>query len=251
MPGQSIGMPQRHLLGAAIAQQYGIQSRTDCLSQIQTYQKMENILVNRSAFTRLRQADLQPFAQHCTDRIIDNPAYEPLQAAAREVKAHCAAYALLLAQAQNRGRDAVVAKDQARLTLVQSLHRLADGLDVHAQGDPTYLINAGMTLRDSARRRYPGIPAAPENLRVRSTQKPGEALVVFDRVEGARMYALEWCEAPGAPEQREQWQNGNYSTARRVVIALPSRKDIRVRVRALNPNNRVGAWSVPATVFVP
>lgn len=206
---------------------------------------MENLLVYRGDYRRLRQADLLPFAQNCCARILDNPAYAPVQPLAQSLREQCTAYNTALHAAANRGRDTVAVKNQARIALETVLDQIARAVETNAGSDPVYLTNAGFSIRPFASRRQKALPNAPQNLRLRSGQNPGQAILEFDPVEGARMYAIE---VRSTPEQG--WQNGNYSSSRRVTLQLPARQENWVRVSAIATGNRRGAWSEAVVAFI-
>lgn len=207
-------------------------------------------LINRSVHRRLRQAELHPFALHCAERLIGNPAYAPLQAAALDMKEKCIAFAAALSLAENRGRDTVYAKDEARKALLAAIEEVAELLETHAADDPLYISNAGMPLRINFRRRSTAVLQAPEKLQASATKNSGEVLVTFTPVEGARMYAIEWSDAVTAGGQEPVWNNGQYSTSRRAILVVPPRREIRVRVKALASGQRSSAWSAAAIVSV-
>lgn len=207
---------------------------------------MEKLFVNRGDYRRLRHAALLPFAQNCCVRVLDNPAYAPVSAPAQNLRLQCDAYNIALHAAENRGRDTVAVKNQSRLALFEALDRLADALEANAAGDPLYLSNAGFGIRQATRRRFAGLPAVPQNLRLRPGQSSGQAVLEFSPVEGARMYAIE---LRNSPEQ--DWQNGNYTTGRRVKLQVPARQESQVRVSAIAAGNRRGAWSDAVAAFIP
>lgn len=208
---------------------------------------MDNLFINRGEYRRLRQVALLPFAQHCLERVLDNPVYAAVQTAAQALGQVCPAYAAALSLAENKGRDTVAAKNELYKAVFKALDRLADAIEANAAGDPVYVTNAGMSVRQNGRRRFIDAPGVPEKVRLSLTKNSGEVQVEFEPVTGARMYALEWSDAAGEPN----WQNGNYSTARRVLIQVPARREVRVRVCAIGSRNRCGNWSRYATLFVP
>lgn len=207
---------------------------------------MEKPLVNRSEYHRLRQAALLPFTQHLLERILDQPDYAAVQAPAQALQEKRAAYSLALSLAETRGRDVIKAKEEAKKALFGALDRLVDALEQQAGGSPLYLTNTGLSLRQTGRRRFTGPLGTPEPVRIVPAKNSGEALVEFGRVEGARMYAVEW-----SAGDDPSWQNGSYSSARRIVIPVTARRDIRVRVCALGAANRRSSWSVPVQAFIP
>lgn len=208
---------------------------------------MENVFVNRGEFRRLRQAALLPYAQNCCARILDNPVYPAVQAVVQELRGKCVAYNTALHVAANRGLDTVANKNEARKALALALDQLADAMEAsNTAGDSLYLINAGFSVRQNGRRRFLGLPVAPVNVRLRPARSSGEAIVEFNPVEGARMYAFEWKDDVGQP-----WQNGNYSSARRVVLRVTARREIWVRVHGIATGNRPGPWSEPVMAFIP
>lgn len=206
---------------------------------------MENVFVQRG-YSRLQQAALLPFAQNCCSRVLDNPVYATAQELAQTLRQKCEAYQLALHTAENRGRDTVAIKNQARVALITALDRLSYVLQIAAASDPAFLINAGFAVRFSARRRLTGLLPAPQKLRISQGKTSGEALIEFEGVDGAHMYAIELGESAEGP-----WQNGNYASARRIAVPVVARRETWARVSTIGRGNRKGPWSEPVMAFIP
>lgn len=195
---------------------------------------MELPLVNRTLFTQLNQTGLVPYAQNCLGRVKDHAAYQPVQLQTTQLEEAATAYAAALAVSRSGGSDRIAIKNAAMKVLEQ-----------HAGGDPLYLPEAGMMPRRSNNKVIEELNT-PETVRVRPGSTPGQAIIDFSPVPGARMYAIEW-----AVNDSGEWQSGHYVSSRRALLKVPARSDLRVQVRALGPKNRKSNWKVAETVFIP
>ena len=115
-----------------------------------------------------------------------------------------------------------------------------------ADDDESLIFEAGFRLRRRNTRRSEAGLEKGSGARVKAGLLPGEAILRYNAVSGARMYAIEWSTDNGA-----HWQNGIYSTTLRAFITgLPIRQDILLRVYAIGTGQRKGAASDAVGVFL-
>ena len=126
-------------------------------------------------------------------------------------------------------------------TMVQ----LAAYVQTASNGDRAIILTSGMQVAKSG---GPGIPVTtPTNLRCLLTAKTGVARLVWDSVEGSRMYYLQMTQQP---DDEASWKEFARSTrVRYTVIGLEKGQDYWFRVCAAGVLGD-SAWSDPAKRIV-
>ena len=139
----------------------------------------------------------------------------------------------------------IALKTAARLHLIKVMEKTAAYVAMIADGNEAKILDAGFKPRNRSRRQNEGLEQVTGQRAMQGTQ-PGEVILEFGKVTGARLYAVEWSLDGGVT-----WQNGIYSSSRRVSITgMPVRQDILFRIHALGSQLRKGIPSEAARVFL-
>lgn len=141
-------------------------------------------------------------------------------------------------------REAVSAKDDSRTALEGGLNTRGRYIEDESGGAETKILGIGFEVRAV------GAPIgdlpAPENLRASFGDNAGENDLVWDRVQGARGYLLQYREV-GATD----WISVPFQPKSRTTIeGLTSGKNYEFRVRATGTAGE-GPWSNVATKMAP
>ena len=158
-----------------------------------------------------------------------------------------AAYTEALAKAVNRGTDNVTLKEEIKFTLIQTLDRITDQLNLHHTGLESWGMNAGMEVM-----REKVLPSSdlqpPSNLQVHSRGIRGEAIITFKVLEPKRVVNNG---AEYSADNGQTWHNGTYSSASTIHLkGLPSRQSLLFRVCSLGTYQRKSAWTEAVEGFV-
>jgi len=124
----------------------------------------------------------------------DNPEYLNPVPTMVELAAQVADYISKLSVAQNRDRNAVAAKNQARLLLTASLKNLGNYVTLTANGDRQKLIGSGFPI---SKQGEPVAPLSkPRNMVAKDGPNPGECTVSVDGSTEARSFLYQYTTDP-------------------------------------------------------
>ena len=140
------------------------------------------------------------------------------------------AYQLALIQAKDRAIQNVALKNALRQEVVDLLDQLVNLLVVANNGEPSWIVNAGMVPTQKRQRVMADIPV-PVNLQVKRSDQPGELIIKFQNRSPKRILtnAVEYSTDGGM-----SWKNGTYGNSRGILLSgLPSRQEVLVKVRSL------------------
>jgi hypothetical protein len=201
---------------------------------------MAKPLILKKAYKGLTQTALVSFADNVVKRMSSKPEYQAFSADVTLLGQQLDQYTEALSKAVNRGTDNVASKEEIKVTLLQTLDRITDQLNLNHTGLETWGINAGMeVMRDKVL--STGDIQPPLNLQVLSRGIRGEAILTFKVLEPNRVRTngAEYSVDNGAT-----WHNGTYSTASTIKLkGLPSRQAILFRVCSLGTYQRKSAWT--------
>lgn len=145
-------------------------------------------------------------------------------------------------EARGGGLQAKSHRNDLVASAKEDLQAQADYVRSICGGDRTMLVSSGFEL---AKERTPsGLPAVPENVRVRMTGKNGQVEVKLKKVYGARGYVLRMTDKD--PELHNDWTVAGYSTrVTQMVEGLESYKAYWFSVSAIGAAG-ASAPSTPA-----
>jgi hypothetical protein len=148
--------------------------------------------------------------------------------------------------ANDRGSNAVAARNQARSQLVTALREMALYVQQASQGNLVTLLSSGFPVQRGRRAISLAAPAAPVGVQLRRGSVSGQVLGSCMTVEGVQMY--EWHYANQAAPA--VWTSTGTSTSRRVAVeGLVSTSVYLFQVRAYGRRGP-GNWSENATIVV-
>lgn len=208
---------------------------------------MAKFIVRRSTYRELQQNTLASFADNVHTRMSSLPEYQVFATEVAQLKQQLDQYKEALANAVYGGVDRIAVKNEKKLDLLLVLDRIADLLNAGYTGLDSWIVGAGMETVRSAISSNADLDA-PYDLKASTRGESGSVTLSF-RVampNRVRSNAIEYSMDGG-----ESWKNGNYSSATRVQLkGLPTRQEVKFRVRSLGTSDRQSAWSKPVEVFV-
>ncbi len=193
----------------------------------------------------LGDASFAQFAATVLSRVSGNPKFSALQPfVSAELQPAYDRFAFALQEAADGGRTKVAIKRAQRMALTDLLEIMAAHLQTMPDNSETLILESGFHPRRRVFRSSD--PEQVQGLRASNGEHSGEVILEFEHPDTARSYGIEWSSDGG-----QQWQNGTYSTARRAVLhGLPTYQNVQFRVYAIATQQRKGAVSVPASLYV-
>ncbi len=195
----------------------------------------------------LSDAQLVQFAHNVWTRTTDHPRFAGIKPLVdTSLKPSLDAFVTVVQEAADGSRVKHAEKRARRRSLLEALELVAGHLAILAAGEESVILEAGFSVRSKSSRRDSQEVGQVQGLQVSAGKRPGEALLTFEGVSRALVYAAEWSADGG-----QHWQNGTYSSARRTVLSgLPERSELLFRVTAIGTGQRKGAPSTPVRQFV-
>ena len=208
---------------------------------------MAKPLILKKAYKGLSQTALVTFGNNVVTRMSTKPEYSAYSADITLLGQQLVAYSEALAKAVNRATDSLALKEENKASILLTLDRITDQLNLHHTGLESWGLNAGMeVMREKV---LPiGDLQPPSNLQVHSRGIRGEAVLSFKLMEPNRVRnnGAEYSEDGG-----ENWKNGTYSSASTIKLkGLPSRQSVLFRVCSIGTFQRKSAWTEPVEAFV-
>lgn len=143
-------------------------------------------------------------------------------------------YGDALTAAQNKNKNAVAVKNEARTTLTVALIQLANSVMTTANGDKTMLISSGFDL---AKEGETTPLEKPEGIVLTDGVNAGELTVKIPAVKGANSYGPQYTSDPLTADS--QWTQFMTTTSKYTFKNLTSAKKYWCRVAAIGPFNQV------------
>jgi hypothetical protein len=194
------------------------------------------------SFARKIDTDLVAFVRNVIALMTGNPQYPTPSPTLAEVTTSVSDFETSVHNALDGGKIAIATRNAARVGLLAIMRQLAAYVQGHCNADLLALIGSGF---DAVRAPSPaGTLPAPQNPRLSLTDKSGELLFRFDRVNNAYNYSIQTASAATGP-----WEDEDLSTASRVIIGgLTPGKVVWARACA---NGTAGAseWTAPTTAM--
>jgi len=201
-------------------------------------------------FSSYTAAELGPVAHTIHDKMAANAvtfATPPVPMATLQTQA--TTYdAKLIARASNAKTD-VIAFNEARDTLEESLGVLGNYVNTIAKGDPMIVDKSGFPSYLTARPADTSPPAAPTDLRLRQGDLSGS---VVARYKPERQPSTNEVQTTtGDPNNEASWtMKGIYQGGRAEMEGFTPGALLWVRVRTVGLKGVMGAWSDPAQIRV-
>lgn len=199
-------------------------------------------------FKTLSDPESLAFALNMHTRMNGNPKFASIQTPLldTELPEALKRFEQLLHESADGSKTKILERKATRLDVQNLVIKTATHVGIISNGNLALIQEAGFNLRNQVIRRFTAGIDQVTGLRAKQGRQPGEAIVTYNPVAGAHMYAIEWSLDNGLT-----WQNGVYSSARRAsVTGLPVRQDILFRVYALGAQQRKGAVSGTVSVFL-
>ena len=157
------------------------------------------------------------------------------------------AYEVSKALAANRDSVKVALKNECHGAFIEQLDRIADAVEMRADGDIKIPQKAGFTTVSSSTRTIEDFLVVPENVKVTNEDRLTVVKAAWKRDPDAVNYGIEWMEV----KEGAAWQNGTYSTGSSVLLTgLPSGKYVMVRVYSIGRKGRKSDPTEPITILV-
>lgn len=197
--------------------------------------------------TKLPQTSLLLFSKNVQTRISTDVQFASIAAIATgELAPANTTFEQKLEQAVGGGVEATALKDKAMGAVLVILNKLAQEVNIIANGDESVILAAGFEVRKSGERTEDD-PNPVTDLVVKTTLVEGTVKCVWTKAELANKTAFEWED----PEVPAVWHNGDYADGSKLLMkGLPSKKWVNVRARSLATGNRKSPWCTPVPVFV-
>ena len=140
------------------------------------------------------------------------------------------------------GKIAIATRNAARVGLLAIMRQLAAYVQGHCNADLLALFGSGF---DAVRAPSPvGTLPAPQNPRLSLTDKSGELLFRFDRVNNAYNYSIQTASAATGP-----WEDEDLSTASRVIIGGLTPGEVVWARACANGTAGASEWTAPTTAM--
>ena len=152
-----------------------------------------------------------------------------------------------VALATNRDKDAVNAKDMARLDLIAATLNLSNSVTQVANGNFAALNSSGMPMR---KRPQPIVLGTPNNLVITADNNVvGQLISAIDAVKGAKSYIVKYTINPQTPDS--QWDSIICTTRKCIINGLETGAKYWIQVGAVGGNEQT-RWGVSQlSPFVP
>ena len=194
------------------------------------------------SFARKVDTDLIAFVRNVITLMTGNTQYPTPTPTLAALTTSVNAFETAVHDALNGGRIIIATRNAARVELLALMRQLAAYVQASCNADLLALLGSGF---DAVRAPSPvGILPPPQNPRLTYTDKSGELMLKFDRVNNAVNYSVQTAPAATGP-----WEDEGLSTATRVVIGgLTPGETLWARACA---NGSAGAseWTAPTTAM--
>ena len=194
------------------------------------------------SFARKIDTDLIAFVRNVITLMTGNTNYPTPSPALADVTTSVNDFETAVHDALDGGKIAIATRNAARQALLALMRQLAAYVQGHCMADLLTLFSSGF---EAVRSPSPvGTLLPPQNPRLGLTDKSGELMFRYDRVNNANNYSIQTAPAATGP-----WEDEGLRTTTRVVIGgLTPGEILWARVCA---NGSAGAseWSAPATAM--
>jgi hypothetical protein len=204
-------------------------------------------LVLKSTYTKLKLTEIVPFVENVLNYTIGNKTYQELQDAMLEIRNNLEVFKLALIAAEDAGNAAKQKKESSYDTLILSLNYVSSGIEFFAKGNVEYITGTGMSAQSAKKAKSKAAPTTmlpPQITKIEASKIPGHVDLEYTEIVGTKVYGFEYS------EDQITWKNGQYSHKTFGSIAIPTRKDIWVKVRAIGVHKIQSEFSTAAQIFI-
>jgi hypothetical protein len=207
--------------------------------------------VQRKEYYGKTQANLSVYAQLIVTKIDANPKYVAISIQVADLKQKSVAFDQALVAANDGGKELIKLKNIAKKELLNSFSLFANALEINANGNKDYIIEAGMSIQPKrVRSTLPlQVPKKPTNIFVKSTGNVGELMVHFELLNKEHVIAV-------AAEHRivnvdAPYTNGKYFSGEKGLMKnLPTQSTVEVRFNAIGRDDLKSGWTTAIVVTV-
>ncbi|MEQ1862631.1 MAG: hypothetical protein ABMA13_22150 [Chthoniobacteraceae bacterium] len=199
-------------------------------------------------FSGYAAADLAPVAQMIHDSMTTNAATFGSPPVAMTVLATSIAdFDTKLAAKASRATVDVIAFNMSRHDMEGELAELGNYVNGVAKGDAMLVEKSGFPSYEAGQNAPGGVPAAPENLRLRHGDVSGEVVARYRPDRERSMNEVQKCF--GDPNVEANWQHaGMYGGGKATIGGITPGALVWIRVRTCGNKGVMGAWSDPAQI---
>ena len=208
---------------------------------------MKKILLSH---TQLNQDKLKTRAELHFTKMNQNETYAEFQPLITTLKTLMDNYTLAIAQADQGGKDRTKAKNDAKAAIVLHISKLARLFEVKINELPenevaAFVENSGFEMPEQRVKKVIDYLDAPTGFTLKNDPRHGVVIGEWDRVLGAKMYALENLDNEG------NWQNGKYTNEMPLIMTgLVRGSKLTMRLKAMAANGVVSDYCEPVMVYV-
>lgn len=163
------------------------------------------------AFALLLNTDLIAFVRNVITMMTNNPQYPTPTPALTAVTTIVNGFETSVHDALDGGKLAIAKRNAKRVELISVTKQLAAYVQGHCNEDLVLLMSSGFDAVKSKSPSY--VPVAPGNQRLEQTDKSGELVLKFDKVENALNYSIQTATSADGP-----WEDWGLSAKVRVTI---------------------------------
>lgn len=175
----------------------------------------------------------------------NNPEFASEQPLIDALKVVKEAYEMAKADAATRDSIKIAVKNERLAAYINQLDKVADAVEMKADGDIKIVQDAGFEVRVTTNRNIDDL-ATPVGLAAEDLGRLGAAKVAWKKDPDAVNYGIEYL-----VEGETVWQNGTYSTSSSAIVTgLPSGKYISFRIYAMGRKGRKSDTTAFVTVLV-
>jgi hypothetical protein len=160
------------------------------------------------------------------------------------------AWDLALQKAEDRSRDHITAKNNARTDMEDALRRLGGYVNTIAQGDLATIELSGFPSYDTNHSQTGGgVAFVPQNVRLERTPVSGAVTVKWQGDGSRAVYEVQINTSD--PNVAANWSyKGSFTGGRADLSGFTPGATLWVRVRKIGTKGETGGWSDPASIMV-
>ena len=188
----------------------------------------------KTGFDTLSDPDFETKAQSIHAFMVASPYFPAPVPDLPSIQTAIQAFSDALTAAQNKNKNAVALKNEARATLTALLIQLASSVTTTANGDKTMLVSSGFDL---AKDGETSVLVKPDSITLADGVNAGELVVKIPAVKGASGYGPQYTTDPLTADS--EWTQFMTTTSKYTFKNLGTAKKYWCRVAAIGPYNQV------------
>jgi len=160
------------------------------------------------------------------------------------------AWDLALQKSEDRSRDNITAKNNARTDLEDALRTLGGYVNTVAQGDLATIELSGFPSYDTSHPQTGGgVSFVPQNVRLERTPVSGTVIVKWQGDGSRAVYEVQINTSD--PNVAANWSyKGSFTGGKAELSGFTPGATLWVRVRKIGTKGETGGWSDPASIMV-